>query len=162
MTAGSLGNGLGIGLGMAYYLKLTGKDSKVFVILGDGELNEGSIWESVMQAASRRIDNLITFVDNNNYQSGGCCHDVLPMGSLAEKWKAFGWNVLEINGHDMADIVSKLDIATNYHGLPTVIIAHTVKGKGISFIENNNAWHAGFMTQNWYEKAMAELKEGMK
>ena len=162
MTSGSLGNGLGIGIGMAYYLKLKGKDSKVFVILGDGESNEGAIWEAAMQAPVRKVDNLITFVDHNHLQSSGSCEDILPMGCLADKWKAFGWNVLEINGHDMADIVSKINIAVNFRGAPTMIIAHTVKGKGVSFMENTNAWHAGRLPQDKYEIAMKELEEETK
>ncbi len=159
MTVGSLGNGLGIGLGMAYYLKLIGKPSKVFVMLGDGELNEGAIWETVMQAPVRKADNLIALVDYNHYQSCGSCEDILPMGRLGDKWKDFGWNVLEMNGHDMADIVNKIAIAINFHGAPTVIIAHTVKGKGISFMENQNIWHVNKVTQEQYKKAMDELKE---
>ncbi len=162
MTSGSLGNGLGIGIGMAYYLKLKGKDSKVFVILGDGESNEGSVWEAAMQAPVRKVDNLIAFVDHNHLQSSGSCEDILPMGCLADKWKAFGWNVLEMNGHDMADIVSKINIAVNFRGAPTVLIAHTIKGKGISFMENTNVWHAARLPQDKYEIAINELEEEAK
>jgi transketolase len=160
MTAGSLGNGLGIGIGMAYYLKLKGKHSKIFVMLGDGELNEGSIWEAAMQAPVRKTDNLIAFVDHNHNQSCGLCEEILPMGPLADKWKVFGWNVLEINGHDMAEIVNKLEIATNFHGAPTVIIAHTVKGKGISYMEHNNKWHVGQLSEDLYWNTIKELEEG--
>jgi transketolase len=159
MTAGSLGNGLGIGLGMAYYLKLKGRHSKVFVMLGDGEINEGSNWETAMQAPIRRADNLIAFVDHNHFQSCGSCEEILPMGSIAEKWKAFGWNVMELNGHDMAEIVNKLEIATNFHGAPTMIVAHTVKGKGISYMEHTNKWHVNFVPEDAYRKAMDELEE---
>ena len=162
MTSGSLGNGLGVGLGMAYYLKIRGKDSHVFVMLGDGELNEGSVWEAVMQAPIRNADNLIAFVDHNHLQSSGSCEEILPMGCLTDKWKAFGWNVLEMNGHDMADIVSKINIAINFRGTPTVIIAHTVKGKGISFMENTNKWHASLLPKDKYEIAMNELEEEAK
>jgi transketolase len=159
MTSGSLGNGLGIGLGMAYYLKLKGKGSHVFVMLGDGELNEGSVWEAAMQAPVRKLNNLIAFVDHNHLQSSGACEDILPMGCLMDKWKSFGWNVMEMNGHDMADIVSKISMAMNYRGAPTVIIAHTVKGKGVSFMENTNQWHAAFLPKDKYEIAMKELEE---
>jgi transketolase len=162
MTVGSLGNGLGIGLGMAYYLKLKGKSSKVFVMLGDGELNEGSVWETIMQAPIRKADNLIAVVDHNHYQSGGSCDEILPMGCLADKWKAFGWHVMEINGHDMVEIVNKFNIAVNYHGVPTVIIANTVKGKGISYMENNNLWHVNAVSEEHYKKAMEELEEEVK
>ena len=159
MTAGSLGNGLGIGIGMAYYLKLLGKDSRIFVMLGDGESNEGSVWEAAMQAPVRKVDNLIAFVDHNHLQSCGFCEDILPMGCMADKWKAFGWNVLEVNGHDMSDIVNKIGIAVNFKGAPTVIIAHTVKGKGISYMENSNKWHAAFVPEDKYKIAMEELEE---
>jgi transketolase len=162
MTAGSLGNGLGIGIGMAYYLKLRGKHSKVFVMLGDGESNEGSVWEAAMQAPVRQTDNLIAFVDYNHFQSCGPCEEILPMGRLADKWKAFGWNVLEVNGHDMAEIVNKIEIATNFHGAPTMIIAHTIKGKGISFMEHSNKWHVGLVTEEIYRKAINELEEAAK
>jgi transketolase len=128
-------------------------------VLGDGELNEGSVWESIMQAPIRKVDNLIAFVDYNHFQSCGLCEEILPMGNLADKWKVFGWNVLEMNGHDMADIVNKIEIAKNFRGCPTVIIAHTVKGKGISFMEHNNSWHGGVLNKEQYEKAMAELEE---
>jgi transketolase len=159
MTAGSLGNGLGIGIGMAYYLKLKGKHSKIFVMLGDGELNEGSVWEAAMQAPARKTDNLIAFVDHNYHQSCGKCEEILPIEPIAEKWRTFGWNVMEINGHDMAEIVNKLEIATNYHGAPTMIIAHTVKGKGISYMEHNNKWHVNFMPAELYRQAIEELEE---
>jgi transketolase len=162
MTAGSLGNGLGIGIGMAYYLKLKGKSSKVFVMLGDGESNEGSVWEAAMQAPVRQTDNLIAFVDHNHFQSCGPCEEILPMGRLADKWKAFGWNVLEMNGHDMAEVVNKIEIAVNFHGAPTVIIAHTVKGKGVSFMEHTNKWHSNFVAAETYRKAIKELEEGTK
>jgi transketolase len=158
MTAGSLGNGLGIGIGMAYYLKLKGKKSKVFVMMGDGELNEGSVWEAAMQAPVRKTDNLIAFVDYNHNQSCGLCEEILPLAPLADKWKVFGWNVLEVNGHDMAEIVNKLEIATNFHGAPTLIIAHTIKGKGVSYMEHNNKWHVGQLSAELYRQTMEELE----
>lgn len=159
MTAGSLGNGLGIGLGMAYYLKQKKKKNHVYVILGDGELNEGTVWEGVMLAPTLRLDNLIVYVDYNHFQSCGTCEDILPMGNIADKWKPFGWNVLEINGHSMEEIVSRTQIAVNFHGMPTVIIAHTIKGKGVSFMEHDNSWHQKKLTKQQYEQAMTELKE---
>lgn len=159
MTSGSLGNGLGIGLGMAYYLKLQGKKSKVFVILGDGEMNEGTLWEAINVAPALKADNLIAIVDQNYFQSCGSTEDINPMQNMAERWRAFGWNVLEVNGHDMADIVSKLQMATNHHGTPTCIVAQTIKGKGVSFMEHNNAWHQGNLNDELYEIAMKELEE---
>lgn len=161
MTSGSLGNGLGIGLGMAYYLRTSNIHSKVFVVLGDGEMNEGTVWEAVMAAPVLKTDNLIAFVDQNRFQSCGACNDILPMEDMAAKWKAFGWNAYEINGHDMAEIVSKTEIAINTRGRPTAIIAHTVKGKGVSFMENDNTWHQRVVGKAEYDLAMQELnKEG--
>lgn len=158
MTSGSLGNGLGVGLGMAYYLKLTGKKSKVFVILGDGELNEGTLWEAINVAPAMKTDNLIAVVDQNYFQSCGSTLDISPMNNMAERWRAFGWNVLEVNGHDMQDIVSKLEMAVNHHGAPTVIIAQTIKGKGVSFMEHDNSWHQHVISKEQYEAAMKELE----
>ena len=159
MTAGSLGNGLGIGLGMAYYLKLKGKKSKVFVILGDGEMQEGTLWEAINVAPVLKTDNLIAIVDQNYFQSCGSTEEINPMQNMAERWRSFGWNVLEVNGHDMADVVSKLQMATNHHGTPTCIVAQTIKGKGVSYMEHNNAWHQGPVKADQYEIAMKELEE---
>lgn len=159
MTSGSLGNGLGIGLGMAYYLKHQGKKSKVFVVLGDGEMNEGTLWEAINVAPALKTDNLIAVVDQNYFQSCGSTEDINPMQNMAERWRAFGWNVLEVNGHDMADIVSKLQMATNHHGTPNCIVAQTIKGKGVSFMEHNNAWHQGPVNDEQYQIAMKELEE---
>ena len=159
MTTGSLGNGLGIGLGMAYYLKHLKKKSKVFVVLGDGECNEGTVWESVISAPALGADNLVAIVDYNHFQSCDSCENIIPMGPMADKWKAFGWNVLEVNGHDMTDIVSKLEVATNYSGAPTVIIAHTIKGKGVSFMEHNNSYHNIKLCREDYIRAVKELEE---
>ena len=158
MTSGSLGNGLGIGLGMAYYLKQTKRKSKVFVMLGDGEMNEGTLWEAINIAPVLKTDNLIAIVDQNYFQSCGSTLDINPMNNMAERWRAFGWNVLEINGHDMHDIVSKLDMAVNHHGTPTVIIAQTIKGKGVSFMEHDNKWHQSPISEEQYNIAMKELE----
>jgi len=157
VTAGSLGNGLSLGLGMALGLKLLKKRSQVFVILGDGELQEGLVWEAVMAAAARRADNLTAIVDDNHFQSCGATDDILPMEPLRPKFEAFGWNALECNGHDMAEVVSRLEMAKRFLGRPTVIIAHTVKGKGVSYMEYDNAWHQKIPTKEQYETAMREL-----
>jgi len=159
MTSGSLGNGLGIGLGMAYYLKNSGKKSKVFVMLGDGEMNEGTLWEAINIAPALKMDNLIAIVDQNYFQSCGSTQDICPMNNMAERWHAFGWNVLEINGHDMEECVSKLEMAVNHHGTPTVIIAQTIKGKGVSFMEHDNSWHQKVINDEQYEIAIKELEE---
>lgn len=158
MTSGSLGNGLGVGLGMAYYLKLNKEKSKVFVILGDGEMNEGTLWEAINIAPVLKTDNLIAIVDQNYFQSCGSTLDINPMNNMAERWRAFGWNVLECNGHDMQEVVSKLEQAVNHHGSPTVIVAQTVKGKGVSFMEHDNSWHQHALTEEQYHTAMKELE----
>lgn len=159
MTTGSLGNGLGIGLGMAYYQKLQGIANHIFVILGDGELNEGVIWEAISIAPALKTDNLIAIVDRNCFQSCGATEDICPMPNLKSRWEAFGWKTLELNGHDMMEIVNKLEIAVHSFGPPVCLIADTVKGKGVSFMESNNAWHQKKMSAAEYSQAMSELQE---
>jgi len=158
-TSGSLGSGLSIGLGMALYLKHKKINSKVFVVVGDGELQEGPIWEAAMSAPVLGADNLIAIVDHNHFQSCGSLEEIMPYRDLRGMWESFGWNVLEMNGHCMENIVCKLEIATRYKGKPSCVIAHTVKGKGVSFMENNNDWHQKTPTPSEYEKAIKELKE---
>ena len=157
MTSGSLGNGLSIGLGMAIGLKYKKKKSKAVVILGDGEVQEGMIWEAAMCASVLNMDNLTAIIDYNHHQSSGSVDLYMSLEPLADKWKSFGWNVLNMNGHDMNDIISKLEISFNFAGKPTVIIAHTIKGKGVSFMENNNEWHTKMPSAEHLETAMREL-----
>lgn len=157
MTAGSLGHGLSAGLGMALALKLRKAKSKVYVILGDGEIQEGMVWEAAMSAPKLGADNLIAIVDYNHFQSGGCTDEIMSLEPLVDKWKAFNWRVLEINSHNMEDIVNKLEIAKMSIGRPTVIIAHSVKGKGVSYMENDNAWHQKVPSESQYTKACKEL-----
>jgi transketolase len=157
MTSGSLGNGLSVGLGMALALKMKQIQSNVFVVLGDGESQEGEIWEAAMAAPHQGIDNLIAIIDYNHLQSGGKTDQILSLEPLADKWKAFGWKVFEMNGHNMDDIVNKLEMAVSFKGRPKALIAHTIKGKGVSFMENQVAWHAKIPTQTEYEQALAEL-----
>ena len=161
MTTGSLGVGLSAGLGMAYYLKDQKKDSTVYVILGDGECQEGSVWEAALSAPAFKLDNLVAIIDYNHFQSTGSTEDIIPMEPMADKWRAFNWNVIEINGHNMAEIVSALERAKAFRGLPTAIIAHTVKGKGVSFMEHNNDWHQKIPTQSQYDQARREITEGI-
>ncbi len=158
MTAGSLGNGLSIGLGMALGLKLQKKKSNVYVILGDGEFQEGMVMEAMMAAPAKHADNLVAILDYNHHQSSGSVEDIMPLHPLADKWRAFGWRVFEIDGHNIPEIYSRLSLAKNYEGRPTCIIAHTIKGKGVDFIEHNNAWHAKLATNEEYENAMRQLK----
>lgn len=158
MVSGSLGNGLSCGLGIAMGLKLQGKRKpRVYVMLGDGESQEGMVWEAAMCAPNKGIDNLVAIVDYNHFQSCGALDEISSLHPLTDKWESFGWKVFEMNGHDMEDIVSKLRIAKEYAGQPVCLIAHTVKGKGVSFIEHNNSWHAKIATEAEYEAAMAEL-----
>lgn len=158
MTSGSLGNGLSIGLGMALSLKQQKKKSEVYVLLGDGEFQEGMVLEAMMAAPAKKADNLVAIMDYNHHQSSGSVEDIMPLHSLADKWRSFGWRVFEIDGHNIPEIYSRLTMAKNYEGCPTCIIAHTIKGKGVSFIEHNNAWHAKMPTAEECEKALQELK----
>jgi transketolase len=159
MTTGSLGQGLSIAVGMALGLRLDGRDARVYVILGDGELNEGQIWEAAMAAAKYGLDHLLAIVDYNDLQLDGYCHDVMPIEPLADKWRAFNWQVAEIDGHDMHQILAAIEGAQHTEGRPTVIIAHTVKGKGVSFMENDCDWHGRAPNEAQYRQAMAELAD---
>ncbi len=160
-TTGSLGQGLSLGVGMALGAKIGGKGYRVYVLMGDGEVNEGQVWEAAACAAKYRLDNLIGIVDVNGLQNDGPTDEIMPMQPLAEKWRAFGWNVLEIDGHDMEQIVNALESAKDSNqGKPTVIIARTVKGKGVSFMENVVEWHSGAPTDAELEQALAEIWSG--
>ena len=154
---GSLGQGLSIGLGMALGLKLDGKPQKVYVLCGDGEMAEGQIWEAAMAASAFKANNLIAIVDKNNLQANGKIMDRFNTNPLKEKWIGFGWNVLEIDGHNMEEIVLALDQADEEKERPTVIIAHTIKGKGLSFAENVISYHNGMLTEETYHQALSEL-----
>ncbi|RJW48997.1 transketolase [Clostridiales bacterium TF09-2AC] len=154
---GSLGQGVSIGLGMALGLKADGLSSRVYVLCGDGEMAEGQIWEAAMAAAVYKVDNLVVILDENGLQATGSTEERFNTKPLPDKWRSFNWNVMEINGHDMEEIVSALDMADFAKDRPTVIIAHTVKGKGISFAEHVVSFHNGILTEENYQKAIAEL-----
>ncbi len=158
MTAGSLGNGLSAGVGMALYAKIRQWKSQIYVVLGDGEIQEGLVWEAAMSAPNQGLDNLIAIIDYNHLQSCGSTDAICQLEPLVDKWRSFGWQTFEINGHDMAEIVSRLEMAAQYKGRPVAIIAHTVKGKGVSYMENDNAWHQKTPTKEQYEQAMRELE----
>ncbi|WHH59363.1 transketolase [Petroclostridium sp. X23] len=158
-NTGSLGQGLSIANGMALGLKLDGGNNKVYVILGDGELAEGQIWEAAMAAANFKIDNLVAILDRNRLQATGAITDRFNTNPIPEKWAAFGWNVIAIDGHDMGQIIEALDKADEIKGKPTVIIAETVKGKCFSFAENNAAFHNGSMTEEQYSTAIKDLEK---
>jgi len=157
ITTGSLGQGLSAGVGMALGLRLDKKDARVYVIVGDGELNEGQVWEAAMAAAKFGLDNLTAIVDYNNLQLDGYCDEIMPIEPLADKWRAFNWQVLEIDGHNMSAILDAIETAQATRGKPTVIIAHTVKGKGVSFMEDKCDWHGKAPDDGQFSQAMAEL-----
>lgn len=160
VSTGSLGHGLSIGAGMALADKKDGKSSRVFVLLGDGECQEGSVWEAAMFASGYDLDNLIVIVDANSLQAIGKTGDIIPMEPFTSKWKSFGWEVKEIDGHDYREILPAFDNIPNTPGVPTAIIARTVKGKGVSYMENEIMWHARAVTEDEYKKAVIELDEG--
>ena len=141
MTTGSLGNGLGIGVGMAKTAKLDDKDYRVYVVVGDGEVQEGAIWEAAMAASHFKLDNLVVIVDKNNLQVDGFVSDIMNIDPINDKFSAFGFNVITINGHDIEQIADAFIQAKNTKGKPTCIIAVTVKGKGVSYMENVCEWH---------------------
>ena len=156
-STGSLGQGLSLACGVAMGLKLDKNPANVVVYLGDGELQEGSCWEAFMQGAHRNLDNLIAIIDRNKLQIDGCTEDVMSLGNVAEKIKSFGWDVVEINGHDYNEIYETFEKAKNAKK-PFAIIANTVKGKGVSFMENQAGWHGKAPNDEQLAQALEELK----
>ena len=162
ISTGSLGQGLACGVGMALCAKLDEKDYRVFVVVGDGEAQEGEIWEAAQTANKYKLDNLIVFVDNNNLQLDGTCDEVMPNIDLGKKFEAFGFENYEIDGHDMQQIVDTLDkIRASKNGKPKCIFAHTIKGKGVSYMENECGWHGVAPNEQEYKQAMEELDAQM-
>ncbi len=157
MTAGSLGQGCCAGLGMALAARVSGRSYRVWTVIGDGEMQEGSVWEMAMAAAGFKVDNLTAILDRNRIQNDDFVDNVMPVGQVAEKWRAFGWHVTEIDGHDMAQVVQALEDSRSVRGQPACIIAHTVKGKGVSFMENNPAWHGRAPTAAEAQQALQEI-----
>ena len=153
---GSLGQGLSMGVGLAIAAKKKKLNNKVYVLLGDGECNEGSIWEAAMSAHQFGLDNLIVIVDKNNFQSDGECMSVMNSISLAEKWRSFGWNTCEVDGHNITELL-KVFREPSKSKMPMAIIANTIKGKGVSFMEGNNDWHHNRLTKNQYDLALLEM-----
>ncbi len=153
---GSLGHGLSYGLGIAKGLKLKDINSHVYVLIGDGECNEGSIWEAAMSGSSLGIDNLTLIIDYNKFQSDGATSDIINQDDLSKRWSAFGWDVIEIDGHNLDDI-NKAFNQTTRKKIPKLILANTIKGKGINFMENNNQWHHGRLTENIFNQAIEAL-----
>ncbi len=159
MTAGSLGNGLSIGVGMALSARLHKQNYRTFVMMGDGEIQEGMVWEAAMAAANHHLENLVAMVDVNGIQINGWVNDIMRVEPLADKWRAFGWNVIECDGHDMRSVLVAFHESLAQRGAPTVILAATVKGKGVSFMEDNNIWHGQAPTEEQTEQAIKEINE---
>ncbi|MGX9758566.1 transketolase [Clostridioides difficile] len=157
ISTGSLGQGFSAACGMAMASKLDNAPWNVYTLLGDGEVQEGIVWEAAMSAAHYKLDNLIAFLDNNGLQIDGNIESVMNLGSIVDKFKAFGWNVIEIDGHDFDQIFAALDIAKSTVKKPTMIVAKTIKGKGISFMENQAGWHGTAPNDAELEQALLEL-----
>ena len=158
MTTGSLGQGLSAANGMAIYGKFNNKKYRVYTILGDGEIEEGQIWEAAMAASKYKLDNLCVIVDNNNLQIDGTIEEVMSPYPIDKKFESFGFQVICINGHDMEEIIKAFEVARNIKGKPTCIIAKTIKGKGISYMENQVGWHGKAPNEEQYEIAKEELR----
>ena len=158
MTTGSLGHGLSVGLGMALSGRLLKKDYHVWVIIGDGESQEGSIWEAAMAAAKWKLGNLTAILDYNRFQNDYSIDDVMPIDPVSDKWQAFGWRVVEIDGHHMEEILEAMEEVKSYKGVPTIIIANTIKGMGVSYMENICEWHGKAPCKEEAEQALKELR----
>lgn len=156
-ATGSLGHGLPLGLGMAMASHIQDRPYNVYVVLGDGECNEGSVWEAAMLAAAQKISNLCVIIDFNKWQATGRSREVMALDPLADKWRAFGWNAIEVDGHNFAELLSALSKFPHENGQPTAIVAHTVKGKGVSFMEDDNNWHYRIPTTEEVVKSKFEL-----
>lgn len=156
-ATGSLGHGLPIGLGMALAARVQNRNYNVYVVLGDGECNEGSVWESAMLASAQNASNLCVLIDFNKWQATGRSTEIMSIDPLVDKWRAFGWNAAEVDGHDISSILDALEKFPSGNGKPTAIIAHTIKGKGVSFMEDDNNWHYRIPTAKEVEKAKQEL-----
>ncbi|MFN8522845.1 MAG: transketolase [Chloroflexota bacterium] len=157
MSTGGLGHGLPVGIGMALGARIKGQSFHTYVMIGDGELHEGSNWEAAMAGAHFRLSNLTAIIDANRVSQSGHVKDIMGIEPLGDKWRAFGWAVREIDGHDIGEVVDALDALPYDRNKPNCIIANTVKGKGISFAEDTYLWHSNNVTQEIYDKALAEL-----
>jgi transketolase len=157
ISTGSLGQGLSVATGIALGAKLNNETYRVYCMMGDGEIQEGQIWEAAMSAGHYKLDNLVGIVDYNGVQIDGSCEDVMNIDPVKDKWLAFNWNVIEVDGHDVVKIEEAFHKASEFKGKPTLILAHTVKGKGVSFMENNCAWHGTAPNKEQLAKALAEL-----
>ncbi|MCD6470418.1 transketolase [Candidatus Bathyarchaeota archaeon] len=162
MTSGILGHGVAVGVGLALAARIDNAKWRVYVLVGDGEIQAGVIWEGAMMASKYRLGNLTVIVDFNKVQLDGPVNEIMPIQPLTEKWKAFGWHVTEIDGHNMREILDTLDEMDNIQDQPKVIIAHTIKGKGVSFMEGKAYWHGRAPNDEQYLQAMKELSQAIK
>ncbi len=160
ISTGSLGQGLSVANGMALAARLASLDYRVYAILGDGEIQEGQVWEAAMTAAHYRLDNLVAFLDYNGLQIDGKTSQIMTVDPVKEKWQAFGWHVLETDGHDLRKITAALQLARQVKEKPVMIIAYTVKGKGVCFMENDASWHGMAPNTTETEQALEELASG--
>lgn len=161
-VTGSLGQGLSVANGMALALRLMKSPGHVYVVLGDGELAEGQLWEAAMASAKFKVDNLTAILDRNHIQATGPTKEIFDIPDVEAKFRAFGWNVISANGHDVAAVMNAIDEAAAVKGMPSIIVADTVKGKGVSFAENTAAFHNGIMSQEQYDKALVEIGESRR
>ena len=157
-STGSLGEGLSLGLGLGIAARLDGSPSRTYVMLGDGEIQEGQVWEAAMAGAFHKLDNVVAIVDYNQIQLDGFVKDIMDVAPLADKWRAFGWHTIELNGHDIAAIQAAFKEAEATKGKPTCLVAHTIKGKGVSFMENNPKFHGMAPTADEVKLALQELQ----
>lgn len=157
-STGSLGQGLSVGIGMAIAGKLDNADYRVYVMIGDGEAEEGQVWEAAMSAPAHKLDNLVVILDANKFQLDGSIKEILDWTPIAEKWQAFGWDVIEVNGHDVSALLEVFAAAKKVTGKPVCIIADTIKGQGVSFIAGNNDWHGKAPSKDELAQALEELK----
>ena len=162
ISSGSLGQGLSIANGMALAARMDKLPTRIYCLLGDGETNEGQVWEAAMTGSHYKLDSVCAIVDYNKLQIDGFCCDVKDMGSYVDKWKDFGWYTIETDGHDIQKLIEAFDKAKTVKSVPVVIIAHTVKGKGVSFVENKVEWHGISPKKDEYERAIKELDEALK
>ena len=158
MSAGSLGQGLSFGIGMALAARLDARGYRVYTLLGDGECDEGQVWEAAMAASHFKLDNIVAIIDRNDIQLDGWTKDIMNIEPLAAKWRSFGWHTIEVNGHDLEELLAAFEEAKITKGQPTAIVAHTIKGKGVSFMENNPDFHGKVPNAEELKQALDELR----
>lgn len=162
MNTGALGHGLPIGVGMAVAGKMDRRDYKVYVLMGDGEQAEGSVWEAAMAGSNYKLDNLVAIIDRNRLQISGNTEDVMKLEPLADRWAAFGWEVIQVDGNDIGELYDTFKSLPRVHGKPHLVIANTIKGKGVSFMENVAKWHHGVPNEEQFNQAVSELNGKLK